>query len=207
MVVKSPVPLKRERVGQELCCLTDANIGETIDFVYNKDGRTEVRTVLVVKKNSDGIEGLDEQRNGEWRHFLNSKASTVDIVEPFAEENVSPSNEVFVRFDEAMERLGQSLSGELLAELYLKHVALEGKSAAYDANRGVVVVTLPVVENRISAVRRDSDVSYKNKRGEVLTQYIYAGGKIGVFCQSTGVSNEDVSPDEFARILTEFLAS
>jgi hypothetical protein len=210
--IKAPADLKlrTDRVGEQLSYLSDAREGETLDFVYRKQyGEQNVRRVLVVKVNDEGIEGLDETRDGEWRRFLNDKAESIDIIEPFVEqndENEGPSNEVFVRFDEALERLGQSLDGDTLANLYLAHAATEGESARYDAVRGGVVVTLPQPKNEILKVERNSSVTFKNTKGETFVQYLYDDGTVGVYDREGGVDNVNVKAEQLAQLLSAFMA-
>ncbi len=199
--------LNRERVGEGISDLSDAKVGETLDFKYYRGSNPgETRTVLVCKVDADGIQGIDQGRDGQWRHFLDEHADYIDVVEPFAEEAeeaVTPTNEVRIRFDEAGDRLVQSLDGEKLAQLYLQYCATEGESAKFDNVTGEVVITLPVPKNKVKDVGEDSHVTYSNKRGETLTQRIYADGTIGV---CAGSYNEgDVSPEDFAVLLTRFL--
>lgn len=213
VAVKSPVKLNRERVGDTLARLSDARVGETVNFIYKKDrwGDAEERNVLVVKVNSEGIEGLDEHRGAEYRKFLNDKAEAIDIVEPFAEDSDEPEvseNEVFVRFDEALERLGQSLDGDKLAELYLQHVATEGESARYDAVRGGVVITLPTPQNEVGSVHlsnSSSRIELKNKRKETFTQYIYDDATMGVVDSAARIDEHPVKPERLAELLNAFL--
>lgn len=215
VAVKAPagVKLDRSRVNGELDSLSDARVGETLDFVYTRGSNPySTRRVLVCRVNhGKGVEGIDQERDGEWRNFLDEYAENIDIVEPFAEENVesvNPSNEVRVRFDEASERLANSITGEKLAELYLQYVATEGESARYDADSGEVVVTLPAPQNSVYKVAGNSSVQFRNKRGDVLTQYLYDDGRIGVDAYENGrlsIDDDNISPEDFAVTLTRFL--
>lgn len=209
VVVQAPagVKLDRSRVGTELSRLSDARIGETLDFQYFGGSYPgSIRTVLVVKRDSNGIQGLDAARNGEWRHFTNDNAENVDVVEPFAEESADESNVVYVSFADAQDRLIQSLPGEKLAELYLQYVATEGESASYDGLRGLVKIQLPKPTNTLTT--DSGNVNFTNKRGDSLVQYVYDDGRIGVDVVEGGrltVTNTNVAPDEFAVLLTRFL--
>jgi hypothetical protein len=220
-----PAGLKLDlrREGEGLDYLSDARIGETVNFIYNggsDPGGT--RTVLVQHRDRDGVAGMTKERDGEYRRYDSGKAEEIDVVEPFVEygdsdlvtDDVAKSdavvasvdNVVVVRFDDAGDRLLQAIDGETLAKLYLEHVAREAESATFDANTGNVVVKLKPKANKVVKMEGDSRVYFENKRGERFTQYVHSEGKLGYEDSGTGEDEYDVTPEQLSAALVAFLS-
>lgn len=211
--VPAGLTLKVDRVGQVVTYGDEVVPGETVRFDYYGGSGEGERNVLVVKVDSDGLEGLTLERDGEYRRYADDKISVrsdITIVEPFVHA-ISPAgvdavvsgNEKRIRFDEAGEALLASLTGEQLAELYDKHVALIGEGARFDSDSGEVVVKLPEVKSKFEV--RSEYFTIQNKKGENLMVFLYP------YSQEIGLNvgdldDESVTPEVLRDELVKFLA-
>lgn len=211
VVLPDNMVLKVDRVGQSYIYGDDIVPGETVRFDYDGGSESGTRTVLVVKVDNDGLEGLTLERDGGYRRYLNVNiGSRIDIVQPFIAQNpVSTGNVKRVRFDDAGTALLASLSGEKLAELYGQYVALEGVGTEFDPQTGEVVVQLPEpVKSRFVTVRgKTRDLEIQNKDGKIFALYLYKDtGKVGFYNEVTGENNSNCTPEELRDSLVKFLA-
>lgn len=193
-------------VGTELEYLEDARVGETIRFYYTGGSENGERTVRVAKVDGESIEGPTLEREGGYRRYNDYDASDIKIVAPFVlpgEEQAVPvadkakytgkGGELRVNFADAQTKLLASLTGEQLAELYSRFVAVEGEGAVFDANKGEVVVKLP--EPKYSQEYNGS-VHYFRKGKALLRIHGYTG-----FGNSLGIHrNDDDGKDVFDSI-------
>ncbi len=198
------------RVGALLVYPADINKGETVEFYYAHGSHHGTRTVLVLKSDDNGIEGINLERDGEYRKYSDEYVSDYyKVVKPFVQVELASTSEKRIRFDDALEALRASLSGEQLAELYSKHVALLGDGASFDAQTGEVVVKLPVPkENTFLRIGADNDsqsLVIENKHGQTFHLFVY--GKLNtVGITAPGFNNTKVTPDELRDQLVKFLA-
>lgn len=210
--METDVELLTDRLGEQLECLSDGKVGETVQFRYN-GGHGGLRTLLILEVEPGiGAKGIDKARDGEFRHFHDSEAYDAVVVKPFVSqpEPVPPKGEeVRVRFDEAQTRLFNSIDGDKLAELYLQYVAVEGESAVYDSQAGEVVVTLPppkiAVKNEFNTLYSSVQFSKDNRNFKL---YLHQDGKLGLFLSSPNGTVTDkygVEPDEILNGLKNFL--
>lgn len=203
--------VKQNRVGEFLSCESELAIGETVQFWYEGGSERGYRTVLVVKQDDESLEGPTNERNGEYRRYLREQIGSsfmiVNPFEPYASQKSAPAgNTLRVQFPEAGEKLLASLTGEQLAELYAKYVAVEGDGATYDANSGEVVVMLPAPQNKILSVGSDL-LTLQNKNGEAFYLWFYPeSGQIGVSNDTTGTDNAEATPEVLRDELVKFLA-
>jgi len=202
------VELQTHRVGSRLTYLDNAQVGETIRFTYSGGSEHGQRTVLVVKVDGKGVEGLTLERDGAYRRYTEyNVGGEIRVVEPFVRGSSTNSIEKRVRFDDAGTALVASLSGEQLAELYNKYVALEGDGASFDANTGEVVVKLPEPKENKIVDAKSHLVVFENTRGKKFYLHIYSHfGDIGFHNYESGADNAKATPDALLTELTRFLS-
>jgi len=203
--------LDTRRVGEHVTYADELNPGETVSFIYSAGSEVSDRTVLVVKVDGTGLEGLTLERDGGYRRYLDDFiTSDISIVKPFVKSGNSPyhsnNTEKRVRFDDAGTALLASLSGEQLADLYGQYVAVEGVGTIFDAKTGEVVVKLPEPESRVSDVILGdsfSSITLSNKHGKYLSLFFYDDKSIGV---QYNAGSKFVSVEGLRDELTKFLA-
>lgn len=182
--LKNPgVTLNVSRVGKRLDYLEEALVGETIQFDYCAGSEDGMRTVLVQKVNKDteGVEGMTQERDGSYRSYLDkNREGTVTVVAPFVEVSDSnPKNRV--RFDAARSTLLASLTAEQIAELYKQHVAKDSLAVSYDKATGEIVVENKPVEPKFGIPLSGSTAAFSvSGPGGTLQFYPYEKGANGV---------------------------
>jgi len=204
--------LDTSRVGEDVAYAESVNPGETVSFYYTAGSEVGNRTVLVVKVDGEGLEGLTLERDGGYRRYLDRFISgQIQIVKPFIQSNGSPyhsnSTEKRVRFDDAGVALLASLSGEQLADLYGRYVAVEGIGTKFDGNTGEVVVELPEVTSKfISSDKGLNTLRIQNKDGVELRLHQYGDGSIGLVNDLTGFNTTSPTPENLRDELVKLLA-
>ena len=206
--------LLTDRVGEEFTYADELRVGETVKFRYSGGSEDGPRTVLVVKVYDGSFEGLTLERDGGYRKYLDENVfgfNQFTIVEPFVKHTPAVSGERRVRFDEAGTALLASLTGEQLAELYDKHVAIEGIGTEFDAKTGEVVVKLPAPKvnkiEKVSCNSGSSHVIFRNTNDKQFALYLYGGDQgIGIHSDVTGYDNCQSSIENLRDELVKFLA-
>jgi len=199
--------VKSDRVGQSFVYADSAKVGETVRFNYTGGSEVGPRTVLVVKVDDQGLEGLTLERDGGYRRYDDSSIDgRITVVAPFVGTSSGSTTERRVRFDDAGVALLASLTGEQLAELYGQYVSTEGVGTKYDANTGEVVVELPEPSTSVKAV--DNELRIVNKAGKTLTIYLYTniGNEVGLHNDDNGYDNTRCTAEDIRDQLVEFLA-
>lgn len=210
------------RAGKSVVRCDDVKVGETVRFVYTAGSEVGERNVLVVKVGYRSFEGPTLERDGGYRKYLDQDIADdrsledhgpILIVEPFVKvDPVSTGNVKRVRFDEAIEALAASLTGEQLAALYLQYVALRGDDAEFDPATGEVVVTLPEPKvNKFTKTGHSAfgpDLEITNTNGKKFGIYLYGveTGEIGIHNEVTGTDNSNATPEVLRDELVKFLA-
>ena len=208
--VPGSISLDTSRVGKNLVYSDEVSPGETVRFSYYGGSEDGTRNVLVVKVDSNGLEGLTLERDGEYRRYRDDNISGhLMVVEPFVATTPKDTAGIKrVRFDEAGDALLASLSGEQLADLYSKYVALEDDGAEFDAATGHVVVTLPQPKFSEFATISISDypLVIKNKNGNSFNLFLYPDKKqVGIYVDGD-LNEENITPEQLRDELVKFLA-
>lgn len=206
--VPNGLTLDVSRVGQVVPYPDNVHVGETVSFYYTHGSYDGQRTVLVLFVDGDYLEGLTLERDGEYRRYNEAYISgNISIVRPFVTSPVvSIGNVKRVRFDQAIEALAASLSGEQLAQLYSQYVALEGDGAEFDATSGEVVVKLPESKvNKFTLISMPGEIQIVNKKNETFKLFGYkydqTVGYSGPNCNSI-----NCTPEQLRDELVKFLA-
>lgn len=205
--------LQTDRVGESFTFTDETRVGETVRFRYSGGSEDGERNVLVVKVDSDSLEGLTLERDGGYRKYTDDNIhGDILVVEPFVEagNKVAPSGNVKrVRFDDAVAALVASLEGEQLAELYGRYVATEGDGTTFDADTGEVVVMLPAPANKFT-VNGDNggpSLTLTNKNGKLFHLYLYDEyNEVGIANEVTGLDEGEITPEQLIDELVKFLA-
>jgi hypothetical protein len=220
-------PSTRYSVGEHLGWTESVDVGQTVKFTYNGGTGRGQRTVLVQKVNGrDGLEGLTLERDGDYRAYSADKiVSDIVIVnavpaleakagKPTSVAAPAVTNQLRVRFDLAGEKLLASLSGEQLAELYSKHVALEGDGASFDKDSGEVVVKLPTPKVSSFEVPKTGtkmhQLGINNKKGDTLKLFFYPDSNragVNVLKANSGESivSTNITPEQLRDELVKHL--
>lgn len=196
------VSLDVSRLGEYIAS-DEVEVGETVRFDYF-DGET--RNVLVTSTNNVGFKGLTLERDGNYRSYLNRKIyRSIKVVQPFVHETKKGFKRV--RFDEAGDALLASLSGEQLAELYGKYVALEGDGAGFDSVSGEVVVKLPEPSSAKFIRVENTDYPLVIAKGNRhFNLFLYQKKQEVGICVDGGLNEENITPEQLRDELVKFLA-
>lgn len=209
IVLPDNLELRTDRVGNYVTYGDEVRVGETVRFTYSGGSEVGPRTVLVVKVDNNGLEGLTLERDGGYRRYDDGQINgDIQIVEPFINSHVGSTSEKRVRFDDAGIALLASLSGEQLAELYGKYVSVDGVGTEFDGSTGEVVVKLPEPSNSMKAIVGEGDyrIEVVNTSGEKLDLFLYENGQLGIYNSQNGFNEGEVTVEQLRDQLVEFLA-
>ena len=193
---------------QELQNLSDAKVGDTLDFYYRGNGAHayQGREVLVEEIFTDGILGKDLLHGG-IKRFKNFEASDIEIVDNAPLTLDTPQQNHTLNFVEVQNALRVSLPSVLVdsfnesqaADAYKHYVATDAKAVRFDDECGLYQV-IYVEEPKLLCKSNGFDIVKDN--GEKLALYTYTSGvSVDTLTRSGYVSG----PQELVSLLNEFL--
>lgn len=208
MCGKSATVKAENRVGVDVYGLDQLLVGDTVRFHYASGSRPGYRTVYINKVDDNGLEGPTHERSGDYRRYSHDYIGypITIVASEHQPEPISAGSTRRVRFDEAGSALLASLSGEQLAELYAKHVAIAGDGAEFDHQTGEVVVYLPEPKNVVSYVD-DNVLELTNKNSVTFSIFLSPEQQsIGVLNGQNNTNYVGVTPEQLRDELVKFLS-